>query len=60
MKISVRAYNDSGDAVYKNIEVYIESGNHSKSVYVSSYLNSDKWYSFEILKGDVILGGDRH
>lgn len=58
--VNVRAYNDDGDAFSKSSNIYIVSGDNSASIYVSSYLNSNKWYSFEILKGNVILGGDRH
>lgn len=60
VKISVRAYNDYGERFSSNSNVGIHLGEHSASIYVSRELNSECWYSFEILKENVIVGGDRH
>ena len=58
--VNIRAYNDSGEAFSISSDINIESGDNSVSIYVSRSLDNSKWYSFEILKGNVILGGDRH
>ena len=60
VKIGVRAYNDYGEHFSSNSNVSIHLGEHSASIYVSRELNSECWYSFEILKENVIVGGDRH
>lgn len=58
--INIRAYNENGTSYNVSSNIAIESGDNSTSVYVSRSLDSGKWYSFEILKGNVIIGGDRH
>mgnify|MGYP000116744625 FL=1 len=58
--LRIRAYNDNGDRVYREIEFNVEKGTKSASVYVSSYLEGSKYYSFEIMKDNIILGGGRH
>lgn len=58
--VDVRTYNDYGAAFSTSSNIYIESGDNSVSIYVNRSLDSNKWYSFEILKGNIILGGDRH
>lgn len=58
--LRIRAYNDDGDRVYREIEFNVEKGTKSASVYVSSYLEGSKYYSFEIMKDNIILGGGRH
>lgn len=56
--VQVRAF---GDYAYNNSSsIAIEKGYHSNSIYLSSSLNSSKWYSFELLVGNKIVGGDRH
>lgn len=60
INVKVRAYNDDGDSYSNNSTIYIEMGDNSASIYLSRELDGNKWYSFEILKGDIILGGDRH
>lgn len=56
--IEVKAF---GDYSYSNSsEIAIEKGYHSNSIYLNSGLNSSKWYSFELLFGNKIIGGDRH
>lgn len=56
--IEVKAF---GDYSYSNSsEITIEKGYHSNSIYLNSGLNSSKWYSFELLFGNKIIGGDRH
>ena len=57
--IQVRVYNSSvSKAVSGNIT--ITKGWNSASIYVSSYLDSSEWHSFEILLGNKIVGGGRH
>lgn len=58
--INVRAYNDDGDFFSTTSSINIETGDNFASVYISRSLDSSKWYSFEILKGNIIFGGGRH
>ena len=60
VNIKVRAYNDEGSSYSNSSSIYIESGDNSASIYLSRGLDSGKWYSFELLKDNIILGGDRH
>lgn len=49
------------DYSYSNsASIDIEKGYHSTSIYLNSSLNSSNWYSFELLIGNKIIGGDRH
>lgn len=57
--LNIRAFN--GDYSYSNsTTLLVEKGHHSYSIYLNSSLNSSKWYSFELLIGNRIVGGDRH
>lgn len=56
--IAVKAIGDNNYSNSSNIN--IEKGEHSNSIYLNSGLNSSKWYSFELLVGDKIIGGGRH
>lgn len=38
----------------------VEKGHHSNSIYLSRNLDDSRWYSFELLIGNKIVGGDRH
>lgn len=58
--VKVKAFNDNGECYTNSSNIYIEEGDNSASIYVSRSLNGDKWYSFELLKDNIILGGDRH
>ena len=60
VNVKVRAYNDEGSSYSNSSSIYIESGDNSASIYLSRGLDSGKWYSFELLKDNIILGGDRH
>ena len=56
--VQVKAF---GNYAYSNsASIDIEKGYHSNSNYLSSGLNSSDWYSFELLIGNKIIGGDRH
>ena len=56
--VQVKAF---GNYAYSNSSsIDIEKGYHSNSIYISSGLNSSDWYSFELLVGNKIIGGDRH
>lgn len=55
----VRAFD--GSYSYSNSTYFsVERGNHSSSIYLNSNMNSSRWYSFELLIGNRIIGGDRH
>lgn len=57
--LGVRALD--GDYSYSNSTTFnVEKGHHSASIYLSSNLSSSRWYSFELLIGNKIIGGDRH
>lgn len=57
--LEVKAFN--GDYSYSNsANMNVQKGHHSSSIYLSSSLNSSDWYSFELLIGNKIIGGDRH
>lgn len=54
--VQVKAF---GNYAYSNSSsIDIEKGYHSNSIYLSSGLNSSDWYSFEMLVGNKIIGGD--
>lgn len=59
-KIQVRAYNDGGYFYTNSTDIDIFIGDNSSEIYLSRDLNSQRWYSFEILKENIIIGGDRH
>lgn len=57
--VQVKALN--GNHSYSNSEsMNVRKGHHSHAVYLSSYLDASAWYSFELLVGNKIIGGDRH
>lgn len=57
--LGVRAF--EGDNSFSNSTTFIvEQGHHSASIYLSNNLRSSQWYSFELLIGNKIIGGDRH
>ncbi|MDE6633701.1 MAG: hypothetical protein K2J96_00375, partial [Bacteroidaceae bacterium] len=58
--IQVKAFNDEGESYSNSSSIYVYEGDNTEKVYLSSSLSRDDWYSFEILKDNVILGGDRH
>lgn len=58
--VKVKAFNDYGECYTNSSNVYIEEGDQSASIYVSMNLNRKLYYSFEILKDNIILGGDLH
>ena len=60
VNVKVRAYNDEGSSYSNSSSIYIESGDNSASIFLSRGLDSGKWYSFELLKDNILLGGDRH
>ena len=57
--IQVKAYR-SGEAYSNTASIYVYKGDNTATVYLSSRLNGSEWYSFEILQGNVIIGGSRH
>lgn len=57
--LEVRAFD--GNYSYSNSTTFnVEEGFHSSSIYLSNNLNSSRWYTFELLIGNKIIGGDRH
>lgn len=57
--LGVRAFD--GENSYSNSTTFtVEKGHHSASIYISSNLSNSRWYSFELLIGNKIIGGDRH
>lgn len=48
------------ESISTSTSMSVEKGNNSFSVYISSSLNRSKWYSFELLAGNKIVGGGRH
>lgn len=57
--LQVKAFN--GNESYSNsTSMDVKKGHNSFSVYLSDDLNSSAWYSFELLIGNKIIGGDRH
>ena len=59
VKLQVRAYNDDGYSYSNNANIDIILEENKSRIYVG-HLNAQKWYSFEILRGNIILGGGRH
>ena len=60
VSIQVIAFDGNGDSYTNTANLYIHKGDNKEKVFLSSRLDSDMWYSFEIIKDNVILGGDRH
>lgn len=58
--VRVRAFNDNGECYTNSSNIYIEEGDNSATIFVSRELDGTKWYSFELLKDNIIIGGDRH
>lgn len=57
--LGARAF-DGYDSYSNSTTFTVEKGHHSASIYLSSNLSSSRWYSFELLIGNKIIGGDRH
>lgn len=60
LKIQVRAYNDNGTSFVTTTDVDVYVGENTNEIYLNNNLNKDDWYSFVILKENIVLGGDRH
>lgn len=58
--ITVRVYNDEGYSFNKSTNIDLLAGDNVAEVYLNRNLDDKTWYSFEILKGNTIIGGDRH
>ena len=57
--LKVKAF--GGSYSYSNsMSFSVEKGHHSSSIYLNSNMNGSRWYSFELLIGNKIIGGDRH
>ena len=59
VSLDVRIHGD-GQSFSKTVSRDISKGDNKFSVYIDDNLNSNKWYSFELLIGNRIIGGDRH
>lgn len=55
----VRAFNND-ESYSRTTSLSVEKGHHTSSIYISDNLSSSQWYSFELLIGNRIIGGDRH
>lgn len=60
LKIQIRAYNDNGTSFVTTTDVDVYVGENTNEIYLNDNLNKDDWYSFVILKENIVLGGDRH
>lgn len=60
LKIQVRAFNDNGTSFITTTDVNVYIGENTNEIYLNNNLNEDDWYSFVILKDNIIVGGDRH
>jgi hypothetical protein len=60
IKLQVRAYREDGYSYNSTTDVNVFYGDNNIEIYLGRNLDSQKWYSFEILNGNIILGGDRH
>lgn len=59
--ITLQAKAVNGDVSYtQSTSMDVKKGDNSFSIYISNNLNSSTWYSFELLIGNKIIGGDRH
>lgn len=57
--LGVRAFD--GNYSHSNSTTFnVEKGHHASFIYLSSHLISSRRYSFELLIGNKIIGGDRH
>lgn len=58
VNVHIKAY---GEGVYSNSSmIAIEKGHQTNSIFLNRGLNSSNWYSFILLVGDKVIGGDRH
>ena len=60
VKVQVRAYNDNGTSFRTSTDFNVSIGENSNEIYLTHNLNQSDWYSFVILKENIVLGGDRH
>ena len=58
--IQVKAFDEKGVAYNGSFNIDIREGDNSAKLYLGGNFYGRLWYSFEILKGNVILGGGRH
>lgn len=56
---SVKAYCED-EIFYTDYQMEVKKGMNYSSVYISNNLSNSRWYSFEILIGNRIIGGGRH
>lgn len=50
-----------GEYSYSNsVPFLVQEGHNTGSIYLSRNLDGSRWYSFELLIGNKIIGGDRH
>lgn len=56
---SVKAYCED-EIFYTDYQMEVKKGMNKSSVYISNNLSNSRWYSFEILIGNRIIGGGRH
>ena len=57
--LGVRAFD--GNYSHSNSTTFnVKKGHHASFIYLSNHLISSRRYSFELLIGNKIIGGDRH
>lgn len=59
VKLTLKVFGN-GETYTRSEEFAIMEGKHSGSIRLGSKPVSRKWYSFELLIGNKIIGGDRH
>lgn len=58
--IQVRIFGANGESHKTTSSVYVYRGDNTTTIYLKRGLDSGTWYSFEVLKGNDIIGGGRH
>lgn len=60
VNIKIYAFSENGEYYGNSSRIHIKEGNNQAAIYLSSYLSAQRWYHFEILIDNKIVGGDRH
>lgn len=58
--VQLKAFSEKGELYKNSTSFYVYEGDNKVRIYLTRSLDSSTWYSFEILKGNTILGGGRH
>ena len=60
MPITIRVYSENGLIFNISASINVIDGDNSSSVYLGKNIKNNKFYSFEILKENKIIGGGRN